>query len=67
MIHNILFGTTPKGEREQWRDALHENKNETMRSTGAARISKDKSDEALEVQKKALRLLECIKDNAGKK
>jgi hypothetical protein len=69
-IHVIFFGEEEKakkdGRREEWRHAIHENRNEVMRSSGAARISKKASDESLKVQGAAIRLLECVRDKVWK-
>lgn len=69
-IHAVLFGEEDKakrdGRREEWRHAIHENRNEVMRSAGAARISKKASDESLKVQGAAIKLLECVRDKVRK-
>lgn len=75
-LRKLLLGYDAKGvhdeeeeyHRKEWREAIHENKNAIMRSSGAARISKNASEEALTVQKKAVQLLECVRDKtkAGK-
>jgi hypothetical protein len=61
-IHDFLFGhhenVVPNGERQKWREAIHENKNATQVASAAAIKATRVSREAERVAKSAVTLLE---------
>jgi hypothetical protein len=61
-VSKLLFGEMPKpcdeDARKEWRDAIHENRNETQKSVAEARKSRKASDEATRVAEWAVKILE---------
>jgi hypothetical protein len=61
-VRKLLFGEMPENydedARKQWRDAIHENRNETQKSVAEARKSRKASDEATRVAEWAVKILE---------
>jgi hypothetical protein len=61
-VRKLLFGEIPEkcdeDARNQWREAIHENRNETQKSVAEARKSRKASDEATRVAEWAVKILE---------
>jgi hypothetical protein len=69
IVRKLLFGETPEkydeNARSEWREAIHENKNETQKSVAEARKSRKASDEATRVAEWAVKILEGKKQELG--
>jgi hypothetical protein len=61
-VQKLLFGKAPEKcdekVRREWREAIHENRNETQKSVAEARKSRKASDEATRVAEWAVKILE---------
>jgi hypothetical protein len=68
-VRKILFGEMPEkyddDAHNQWREAIHENRNETQKSVAEARKSRKASDEATRVAEWAVKILEGRQKEAG--